>query len=149
MYHAPTNPPSELQVHKSAQRKSPRKAGEIDTLILEDIVRSNRPVKAYDIVRKSALGGDTLLPVQVYRSLDRLRASGKIERVATLNAFVSSQVNQPIHFLCTNCGSVGTAEAADAYGLLSELCRKLGFLAQEPHLEVSGRCGHCENSRAK
>ncbi|MEL6530662.1 MAG: hypothetical protein AAFQ27_11920 [Pseudomonadota bacterium] len=133
-------------MRRSAERKRPRKAGEIDTQILGRIAQSDKPVKAYEIVRKSAIDGDPLLPVQVYRSLDRLKADGKIERVASLNAFVPSDTDRPLHFLCTDCGSVGTAEAHEAHGLLSELCSELGFSPREPHLEISGHCGHCEEA---
>lgn len=133
-------------MRKSAERKRPRKAGEIDAQILGRIAHSDKPTKAYEIVRESATDGDPLLPVQVYRSLDRLRADGKIGRVATLNAFVPSETDRPLHFLCTDCGSVGTAEADEAHGLLGALCSELGFSPREQHLEISGHCSQCEEA---
>lgn len=139
---------SELQVRKSAERRSPRKAGEVDAQVLGAISLSDEPVKAYEIVRESAIGTSALLPVQVYRSLDRLLADGKIERVATLNAYVPSVAAQPVYFLCTDCGSAAVTEAEETYGLINGLCSSFGFAPHQPHLEISGRCGCRDEAQA-
>ena len=144
--HISTERVSKLQARKASERRSPRSAGEVDAQVLGEITHTNRPVKAYEIVRKSSVEGNPLLPVQVYRSLDRLRSDGKIERVATLNAFVRSETRQPVHLICTDCGSAIAAEASEAHNLLDALCSSVGFSPREPHLEISGHCGQCEEA---
>lgn len=133
-----------MQVLKSAERRRPRKGCEIDVIVLGAITRSDKPVKAYDIVRQSTSSGDPLLPVQVYRSLDRLKAEGTIERVATLNAFVSSEMDHSMHLLCVDCGSFHATEAFEAYEILERLCSSVGFKPLQPYIEISGHCSRCE-----
>src|SRR3990172_6339658 len=86
-----------------------RPAPEQDRMIVEALRAAGRPVSAYEIIdrlREKA----SLAPQTVYRSLDRLIASGSAHRLESLNAFVACS---PVTHeggggfaICDDCGGV-------------------------------------------
>lgn len=107
--------------------------------MFEHISASDWPVTAYQVVKATGLAGDPLLPVQVYRSLDRLQNEDRVKRVVTLNALVPTQDEYPLHMLCTDCGSVSVISSPQIHSLLDEICEVKGFTLGEVHLEVFGQ----------
>ena len=128
-----------------SKRKPRRFAREIDAYILDVLEDAQRPLAAYAIVDQSSSDNQSLLPTQVYRSLNRLQQQNKIERIVTLNAFVRLQNNcHSMHLLCQGCGSYQAIEAESAYGRLLKVCSDIGFKARAQHIEVLGRCRQCK-----
>lgn len=133
-----------LQGSKTVGRRAARAAREVDGQVLDMILSATQPIKAYEMVRQSA-AANALLPVQVYRSINRLTDMGRIERVATLNAFVATSVPKPLHLLCKDCGASSAAPASEVYDRIDKICSSAGFHIRRPYLEVSGKCQHCSN----
>jgi Fur family zinc uptake transcriptional regulator len=116
-------------------------------LLLREI---GRPLTAYQILHE--LEGTTIkAPVQVYRALSKLMASGKVYRVESLNAFVlcdrHHETARPGFLICKHCGTV--QEFDDE--AIEEISRRLdgaGFAVETLSLEVSGLCVSCRSVAA-
>ncbi len=98
---------------------------------------------AYEIVRASGETGERLLPIQVYRSLERLMRNRQVERIATIGAFVPEAGAKSLHFLCIECGTHDPEDAIEAHRLLDAICKSNRFAPREIHLEISGQCSRC------
>jgi len=114
--------------------------------VLEHVVSSRHPVKAYDLIA-AASGGKKPMPPLVYRALDYWTAHGFIHRIESLNAYTACTHPGCGHecqiFICSKCGRV--SEICDE--TLSQQVRKnaseLGFVAEHVRIEVSGSCPDC------
>lgn len=135
-----------MQGYRTTTRKKRRAPGEADRVVLELVKSSSRPVTAYEIVKVAEAEEGPMLPMQVYRCLDRLQAEGKVIRIATKRAFIPAADDQPVHFLCTACGEAVTAPAPAVHHSLSEICDSIDFAPRERHLEILGVCSRCESS---
>ena len=78
-------------------------------IILDLIVRSSEPLKAYSILYNVQKKG-IKAPLQVYRALDKLVEIGKIHKIESRNAFIacqnsSCQISKATAFsgLCKKC----------------------------------------------
>lgn len=118
--------------------------------ILFALQKAARPLTAYQILH--ALEGTTIkAPVQVYRALSQLMASGKAHRVESINAFVLCDRHHasphPGFLICKHCGTV--QEFDD--GAMDEISSRLasaGFTVETFTLEVSGLCLSCRTDIA-
>jgi len=104
-------------------RKVRRSADEVDSFVLDVIERSKGPVSAYSIVGSSKILDEALLPSQVYRSLNRLLERRRVQRIATLNAYVATCFRQSAHLLCSGCGSYQAEDGVIVQEQLAEICK--------------------------
>ncbi len=124
-----------------------RPAEEQDKLVFGALRESGRPVSAYEIIdqlRDQA----TLAPQTVYRSLDRLIASGSAHRVESLNAFVAcgqSSVHQgtAVFAICDDCGTVSEFSEPRAVEALAAWAKRSKYTVRAMTLELRGRCAAC------
>lgn len=125
-----------------------RPAREHDKLIFAALRESGRPVSAYELIdrlRDRAL----LAPQTVYRSLDRLIASGTAHRVESLNAFVACRQPSENHqcaavfAICDECGTVTEFAEPDAVEALGAWAERTKYTIQAMTLELRGRCAAC------
>lgn len=123
-----------------------RPSGEQDRLIGEALRDAGRPVSAYEII-DSLRDKATLAPQTVYRSLDRLIASGAAHRLESLNAFVacSHAVHEgsAIFAICDRCGAVTEFDEPQALAALSGWAEAARFKVRQMTLELRGTCGRC------
>jgi Fur family zinc uptake transcriptional regulator len=129
-----------------------RPAQEQDKLIFGALRQSGRPVSAYEIIdqlREQA----TLAPQTVYRSLDRLIASGSAHRLESLNAFVACchsdhQGAAAVFAICDDCGTVTEFAEAKAVESLSAWAKRNKYAVRTMTLELRGRCASCSQRAA-
>ncbi len=108
---------------------------------------AGRPVSAYEII-DSVRDKATLAPQTVYRSLDRLIASGAAHRLESLNAFVAcSHVvhkGTAIFAICDRCGGVDEFDEPTALNALVNWAENSHFVLRQMTLELRGTCARCE-----
>lgn len=123
-----------------------RPATEQDRMVGDALKAAGRPVSAYEIIdslRDRAL----LAPQTVYRSLDRLIASGAAHRLESLNAFVACRharhEGNAVFAICDLCGTVTEFDEPDAVAALEAWAERARFDVRRMTLEIRGRCGAC------
>jgi superoxide dismutase, Cu-Zn family len=121
--------------------------------VLDDMVRtvlneSNQPLSAYDIARRSSDQGAPLLPVQVYRVLDRLTSRGEVQRIELLSAYLPTRGGPTGFMVCRCCRSVETFPVSAIEKAIHRLCRAAGFSASRSLFELSGTCAECARQSA-
>lgn len=130
-------------VRKPAKR---RPATEQDRMVCDALRDAGRPVSAYEII-DSLRHKATLAPQTVYRSLDRLIASGTAHRLESLNAFVACchavHKGTAIFAICDRCGAVDEFDEPRAVAALADWAEKADFLVRQTTLELRGTCAHC------
>jgi Fur family zinc uptake transcriptional regulator len=132
-----------LRVQKPSKR---RPALEQDRLIAETLRKAGRPVGAYEIINKLRERA-VLAPQTVYRSLDRLIASGEAHRLESINAFVAcshaTHESAAVFAICESCGKVEEFDRARAVDALIAWARREQFTVRTMTLELRGRCAAC------
>ena len=105
--------------------------------------KADRPVSAYAIVAETRRLGSPMVPTQVYRSIDRLICAHRVERIASLKAFVPADACQRLHLICAECGEVWSIRIEAAEKVLGDLCQRSAFIRKCAHLEMAGICPGC------
>lgn len=120
-------------------------------MIVEALKGAGRPVSAYEII-DSLRSRASLAPQTVYRSLDRLIASGAAHRLESLNAFVAcshaAHDSTAIFAICTQCGTVREFDDPDAVASLAGWAKTSNFAVRQMTLELRGRCAACATGAA-
>jgi len=123
-----------------------RPSGEQDRLISDALRDAGRPVSAYEII-DSLRDKATLAPQTVYRSLDRLIASGAAHRLESLNAFVACShaihKGSAVFAICDRCGGVDEFDEPKALKALSDWAANARFTLRQMTLELRGTCARC------
>jgi Fur family transcriptional regulator, zinc uptake regulator len=112
--------------------------------VLKVLTASSKPMSAYDILAATAMT-ELRTPVQVYRVLKRLIATGHIHRIETLSAFVAcdrgQHETQAVFTICEACGVVAELEPSEAG--LGNVTPRSGFQVKRVIAEVLGLCAAC------
>ena len=116
--------------------------------VLEELVRAERPLGAYDIAERLSKPGRRVAPVSVYRALDFLMELGLVHRIASRNAFVScghahTEGAGLVFLICRNCGTIDETTSPEVEDQLGRTLAKAGFKPTSRILEVEGECGAC------
>ena len=123
-----------------------RPSTEQDRLISDALREAGRPVSAYEII-DSLRHKATLAPQTVYRSLDRLIASGAAHRLESLNAFVACShtvhKGSAMFAICDQCGGVDEFDEPRALDALANWAREANFTLRQMTLELRGTCARC------
>ena len=126
-----------------AQRLTP-----IRRQVLAALLESHKPLGAYEIIDRAAVGGARPAPITIYRALDFLRENGLVHRIESRNAFIACVNNHAsgdlvVFLLCERCGEVGEASSAAMADQLKTAARAAGFTPKTPVIEITGICAHC------
>src|SRR5690606_37676629 len=127
------------------RRRPYRLAATLDALVMKLLKESSGPLTAYEIARCAGGRGSAITPAQVYRVLDRLTETGKVQRIELLAAYLPSQGTQR-GFLVCRCGR--SAEPISVSALrapVERLCRAIGFRHSRMIFESWGLCAGCES----
>ena len=113
--------------------------------VYELLLEAGTPVKAYDLME--AYSDDRAAkPPTVYRALDFLETAGLVHRIASLNAFVACQADDPTHaaafLICDCCGSAQEFDPGEVRAATAA-ARAEGFAPRAIGLEVRGTCRAC------
>jgi Fur family zinc uptake transcriptional regulator len=131
-----------------------RKAGQTLTplrkRVLELLLDSPGPAKAYDLLAHLGDAEGPAKPPTVYRALEFLMKVGLAHRIESLNAFVACNVHgcgrQAAFLICDGCGG---AEELDVHTIFDEVARKAdkrGFRVTRSVLESRGMCRDCRKA---
>ena len=119
-----------------------------ETLVFSALQAADQPLSAYAILDRVRDRG-VRAPVQVYRALDRLVASGLAHRLESLNAFVAcahphcDERGQTAFAICERCGKVTEFSDPALDGQLAAWADKAGFDAHSTTVELHGLCSDC------
>ena len=118
-------------------------------IILDLIVKSSEPLKAYSIlfnVQKKGINA----PLQVYRALDKLVEIGKIHKIESRNAFIacqnsSCQISKATAFsICESCDNVSEISNSKLSKYLANFADEAGMKYNRYNLEFFGLCKKCK-----
>ena len=118
-------------------------------IILDLIVKSSEPLKAYSIlfnVQKKGINA----PLQVYRALDKLVEIGKIHKIESRNAFIacqnsSCQISKATAFsICESCENVSEISNSKLSKYLANFADENGMKYNKYNLEFFGLCKKCK-----
>lgn len=134
------------ECHEPA-RKAPSRNEQLVLGVLKD---SDAPLGAYQILSK--LEGEGIKsPLQVYRALRRLQATGEVHRLESLNAFVlcrqsCSQTHRPsdvVFVICDRCGAVEELRDDALFDAMRRTTDARKFSLDTSMIEVRGICCNC------
>jgi Fur family zinc uptake transcriptional regulator len=138
--------PDKAVVTKKSTKRRP--STEQDRLISDALRGAGRPVSAYEII-DSLRDRATLAPQTVYRSLDRLIASGAAHRLESLNAFVACShavhKGSAVFAICDRCGGVDEFDEPKALKALADWASAAQFALRQITLELRGTCARCND----
>lgn len=130
--------------HGHAQPALPRN----QALVLEALDRAGGPLTAYallDLLRDDGMRA----PLQIYRALEKLMASGRAHRLESINAFVSCR-HPGCHahastafMICDTCGKVEEVSDAGLTAQLGALAGASSFALTRSTIELRGLCRQC------
>ena len=119
-------------------------------IILDLIVKSSEPLKAYSILYNVQKKG-IKAPLQVYRALDKLVEIGKIHKIESRNAFIacqnsSCQISKATAFsICESCEQVSEISNTKLSKYLSNFADEIGMKYSKYNLEFFGLCKKCKS----
>ena len=118
------------------------------SLVLGALAQAKAPLSAYallDLLRDQGFRA----PLQVYRALDKLVASGLVHRLESLNAFVACrhpdcEGEELVAFtICEACGDVAEISDDGLARRLKSLVKQADFELRAATVELRGRCQDC------
>ena len=115
--------------------------------VLGMLLKSQRPLGAYDIIALHADEGRRVQPAIVYRALQFLAGNGFAHRIERLNAFIAcahpGSDHSPAFLICRSCDAVAEAPADPEKGRLGKAAREVGFQIERAVVEAVGVCPNC------
>ncbi|KRB46734.1 MAG: Fur family transcriptional regulator [Pseudomonadota bacterium] len=113
--------------------------------VLELLLESNAPQKAYDLIAAFGAHGEPAKPPTVYRALEFLERLGFAHRIESLNAYVPCRIDGQSHraafLICDCCGAAEEFEPDFTAQLAA--AAKAGYQISTITLEARGRCSAC------
>jgi len=115
--------------------------------VLELVWSSHAPIGAYGLLERLSRERRGATPPTVYRALEFLLAQGLVHRINSLNAFVGCADPAAAHagqfLICRDCGAAAELHDSRVDRAIARGAAEIGFLAEEPTVEVSGICPAC------
>lgn len=123
------------------------------SLVLGALCDASGPMSAYTILDRLRPDG-IKAPLQVYRALDKLVASGLAHRLESLNAFVACahphchRAGLTAFAICEKCGQVDEFADEDVRDRLNQWSAGKGFHPYRTVVEMRGLCAGCNSKPA-
>ncbi|MBD3617894.1 MAG: transcriptional repressor [Chromatiales bacterium] len=118
--------------------------------VLELVIRSGRPVGAYELLDQLRAAGHRGAPPTVYRALEFLQQQGLVHRIAMANAYVACSHPGDEHpaliFVCTECGNALELEETQLKASVAARAAAVGFRVPGQPIEVAGTCPLCQEA---
>ena len=115
--------------------------------VLSTIVKSKKPIKAYEILEKLKKPLSNPKPPTIYRAIEFWVKHNFIHRIESLNAYtacVENHLHKGSQFLiCIDCGKVIESHLCELPKMIKETTLKNSFKPDSWNLEVNGRCIQC------
>lgn len=117
--------------------------------VLEYVKHQSRPLSAYEILDGLRDAGITAATT-VYRALDKLRATGRVHRIESLNAWTACcephHSETPVFEICDDCGAVTEHVDSEFARSVAALAARSGFAPNRSVIEIHGRCRDCDSA---
>jgi Fur family zinc uptake transcriptional regulator len=114
--------------------------------VLELLLESDAPLKAYDLIAAFGAAGEPAKPPTVYRALEFLERLGFAHRIESLNAYVPCRLEGERHsaafLICDCCGAAEEFEPDFAPGVAAAKAK--GYAVTTVTLEARGLCPACQ-----
>ena len=117
--------------------------------VLELLLASDAPQKAYDLIAAFGTGGEPAKPPTVYRALEFLERLGFAHRIESLNAYVPCRLEGEGHsaaFLICDCCGVTREIGPKLGGDLAREAERSGYRIQAVTVEAHGLCQSCQDA---
>lgn len=115
--------------------------------VLELLLASDGPLKAYDLIAAYGEAGEPAKPPTVYRALEFLERLGFAHRIESLNAYVPCRIEGGHAAAFLICDCCGAAEEFDPdFGPQIEAAARSGYQVRQVTLEARGRCPACREA---
>ena len=115
--------------------------------VLKIISSSNRPIKAYHVLKQLAKVLKNPKPPTAYRAIEFWERYNFIHRIESLNAFYvceAEHLHSGSQFLiCNQCGEVTESHICEIPKIIIKKIEKNIFSAKSWNLEVKGICSKC------
>lgn len=132
-------------------RKKGIKLTPLRTQVFTLIHSNNKPITAYELLRKLREMRATAEPPTVYRVLEFLQFNHLIHRIETSNSYVICiNPNEHSHsqlFLCISCGATIEADNANITEAIKACAKKYRFILGNDLTEIRGQCANCAKSQ--
>jgi len=113
--------------------------------VLELLLGSDAPMKAYDLIAAFGAGGEPAKPPTVYRALEFLERLGFAHRIESLNAYVPCRLEGASHraafVICECCGAA--EEFEPDFSSQMTAAERTGYAVRAITLEARGLCPAC------
>ncbi|WP_018869652.1 Fur family transcriptional regulator [Thioalkalivibrio sp. ALgr3] len=118
--------------------------------ILEQILRTDGVIKAYDLIHALSSEDRSIKPPTVYRTLAFLLEQGLIHRIESLNGFVAcshpGERHESALMICDGCGRIIEFHTPDtASHALEAAAAETGFAIETRTVELHGLCRDCQS----
>ena len=115
--------------------------------VLKIIAKSNKPLKAYDVLKQLALVLKDPKPPTAYRAIDFWLKYNFIHRIESLNAFTACSTdhlhNGSQFMICDDCGKVIESHLCELPLPFKDKTKKVSFIPKKWNLEINGTCKNC------
>ncbi|MFN3815775.1 Fur family transcriptional regulator [Brevundimonas sp.] len=119
--------------------------------VLELLLASGEPVKAYDLIAAYGADGQAAKPPTVYRALEFLERQGLAHRIASISAYVACSHGERSHaaaFLICDCCGAAVEVSPPAMAGLGEPAAEHGYVLERVAIEGHGLCPECRRPAA-
>ena len=115
--------------------------------VLQVIVASEKPIKAYEILDKISNVAKKPKPPTIYRAIEFWQANNFIHRIESLNAYsacIAGHLHKGSQFLiCDECGKVIETHLCNLPSNIKKSSQLNTFTPKQWNIEVKGTCGQC------
>ena len=119
--------------------------------VLELLLASGEPVKAYDLIAAYGADGQAAKPPTVYRALEFLERLGLAHRIASISAYVACSHGERAHaaaFLICDCCGAAVEVSPPPAAALGESALRHDYVLERVTIEGHGLCGACRPAAA-
>ncbi|RZF60689.1 hypothetical protein EWE75_21690 [Sphingomonas populi] len=124
-------------------RNPPYRADQLDTDLLRVLAASEIPLSAYEIATRLRESVRHVMAVSIYRSLHRLCAEQRVERVEMVSGFRIKDAPASVLAICAQCGRTVSVTVASEHAAIERAIAAIGFVVGKVALEASGICSKC------
>ena len=115
--------------------------------VLELILQSHKPIKAYDLLAQLSNEDHLEKPPTVYRALDFLLENHLIHKIESSNSYIGCEFKHrqldSKFLVCDECHEVKEIHEPNLNKSLLEAGNKEGFTINQTNVEIHGICAEC------
>ena len=116
--------------------------------VLDIIISSKKPIKAYEILKELGKKVVNPKPPTAYRAIDFWLKNNFIHRIESLNAYYKCEAqhthqNGSQYLICNDCGGVTESELDELPSNIQDKIKKNNFMPSKWNIEINGVCKKC------